>query len=94
MVTLTRCKDKQICLAMKDTGIGIRPEDQSKVFERFFRGDQARSQSGSGLGLSLAKAIARAHGGDIQVQSTLDQGSTFTVTFPTVDFDHWNITKQ
>ncbi len=99
MVALTPCKDKQICLTVKDTGIGIRPEDQSRVFERFFRGDQARTQSGSGLGLSLAKAIARVHGGQIQVQSTLDQGSTFIVTLPAGAFDlksqcHRNITKQ
>ena len=85
-MTLTACQDKQICLTVKDTGIGIRLEDQAKVFERFFRGDQARTQSGSGLGLSLARAIARAHGGDIQVQSDLDQGSIFSVTLPPADF--------
>jgi heavy metal sensor kinase len=85
-VTLTPCKNKQICLTVKDTGIGISAEDQPKVFERFFRGDQARTHSGSGLGLSLARAIARAHGGEIRIQSSIDQGSTFSVILPAAAF--------
>ncbi|MGZ3560042.1 MAG: sensor histidine kinase, partial [Thermodesulfobacteriota bacterium] len=52
------------------------------IFERFYRCDQSRSQSGIGLGLSLARAIARAHGGDITVDSLPNQGSIFTVTLP------------
>jgi heavy metal sensor kinase len=71
-----------VVLTVKDTGIGIAPEDLPHIFERFYRGDQSRSESGTGLGLSLARAIARAHGGDITVTSTPREGSVFTVTIP------------
>ncbi len=81
-VRLTSCKDKQIRLRVEDTGIGIPLEDQGRIFERFFRGDQSRTQAGAGLGLSLARAVARAHAGEIQVESTPDKGSAFTVTLP------------
>ena len=70
----------QVFIAVEDTGIGISPEDLSRVFERFYRCDQSRSQAGIGLGLSLARAIARAHGGDITVASAPNRGSTFTAT--------------
>ena len=63
---------------IRDTGIGISPEALPHIFERFYRGDQSRSESGTGLGLSLARAIARAHGGDITVESTPGEGSAFT----------------
>ncbi len=69
-------------IAVKDTGIGISHQDLPRIFERFFRCDQSRSQAGIGLGLSLARAIARAHGGDIDVESTPNQGSTFTAILP------------
>jgi heavy metal sensor kinase len=69
-------------IAVTDTGIGISREDLPHIFERFYRCDPSRSQSGTGLGLSFARTVARAHGGDISVQSTPDQGSTFTVTLP------------
>jgi heavy metal sensor kinase len=74
--------DKQLFVSVKDTGIGISPSDQPRIFERFYRCDQSRSQAGIGLGLSLARAIARAHGGDITVTSSPNQGSTFTIAFP------------
>jgi heavy metal sensor kinase len=67
-------------IEVNDTGIGIPPEDLPHIFDRFYRGDQSRSESGAGLGLSLARAIARAHGGDIMVASSLRNGSVFTVT--------------
>ncbi len=72
----------QAVVSVKDSGVGISPQDLPRIFERFYRCDQSRSQAGIGLGLSLAKAIARAHGGDITVVSTINEGSTFTVTLP------------
>jgi heavy metal sensor kinase len=81
-VALTCNSAKQICLTVQDTGIGISSGDQSRIFERFFRSDQARTQGGAGLGLSLAQAIVRVHGGRIDVQSELHQGSRFAVTLP------------
>ncbi len=86
-VRLTSRKDKQICLTVEDTGIGIPLEDQARIFERFFRGDQSRTQAGAGLGLSLARAVARAHAGEIEVVSALEKGSVFTVTLPTAEGD-------
>ena len=77
--------EKQIRLSVQDSGVGISAEDQPRVFERFFRSDQARPQGGAGLGLSLAQAIAHAHGGRIEVQSELHRGSTFSVTLPAND---------
>ncbi|HSO67928.1 MAG TPA: sensor histidine kinase [Desulfatirhabdiaceae bacterium] len=52
------------------------------MFERFYRCDPSRTQAGTGLGLSLARAIARAHGGDITVESRPGYGSAFTVSLP------------
>jgi len=69
-------------IAIKDTGIGISAADIPHIFERFFRCDPSRSQTGTGLGLSFARAIARAHGGDVTVISVPNQGSAFTVTLP------------
>ena len=74
--------DTQVVISIKDTGCGISSKDLPRVFERFYRCDQSRSQSGIGLGLSLARAIARAHGGDITADSLPNQGSTFTVILP------------
>ncbi len=76
-----------IVVTFKDTGIGISSGDLPRIFERFYRCDQSRSQPGIGLGLSLARAIARAHGGDIEVTGHLNQGSTFTITLP--KFAEW-----
>lgn len=71
-----------VAITFKDTGMGIADGDISRIFERFYRCDPSRSEAGIGLGLSFARAIARAHGGDITVTSIPDQGSTFTVTLP------------
>ncbi len=68
--------------AVEDNGVGIEKKDLEHIFQRFFRCDQSRSQEGSGLGLSLAQAIVHAHGGKLQVSSTLGSGSCFTATFP------------
>ena len=70
-------------LVVRDTGEGIAPEHLPHVFDRFYRADGARSRATGGTGLGLA--IARAHGGEIAVVSTPDQGATFTVTLPARD---------
>ena len=68
-------------LEVADTGIGIPPEEQSRVFERFYRVDKARSRQlgGTGLGLSIVKHVALAHGGSVSLKSASGRGSTFRV---------------
>ena len=85
-VTINTGNNNAVAIAVKDTGIGISEKEMPRIFERFYRCDPSRSESGIGLGLSLARAIARAHGGDISVFSKPGQGSTFTVTFPGAGF--------
>ncbi len=72
------------CLRVSDTGIGIPPESQDKVFERFYRVDKGRSRDmgGTGLGLAIVKHAATYHGADIRLESKVDEGTTITVTFP------------
>lgn len=75
----------QIYLFVRDDGIGISEEDQSKVWERFWQADPSRSGNGSGsngLGLSMVKEIAKLHRGDVTLQSAPRQGSTFTLKMP------------
>lgn len=81
-VILSEDSHGKVSVSVHDTGIGISWDELPKIFERFYRGDRSRSTSGIGLGLSLSSAIARAHGGDIAVSSTIGEGSTFTVTLP------------
>ena len=68
-------------LEVADTGIGIPPEEQSRVFERFYRVDKARSRQmgGTGLGLSIVKHVALAHGGSVSLKSASGRGSAFRV---------------
>ncbi|MGH8532458.1 MAG: ATP-binding protein [Gammaproteobacteria bacterium] len=73
---------ERVTLSIEDTGIGISSNESARIFERFYRCDRSRSKPGNGLGLSLALAFVRAHGGDITVNSTPGQGSTFTVVLP------------
>jgi len=79
-----RMKDGKVFVDITDTGIGIDPDDLGRIFQQFYRSDEARqrSKSGSGLGLTIAKWIAEAHHGSITVQSTLGKGSCFTVELP------------
>ena len=69
-------------LAVADTGPGIPGEHLPRIFNRFYRVDEARSVGGAGLGLSIARQIAEGHGGAITVASVVGVGSTFTVTLP------------
>ena len=69
-------------IAVKDTGIGISPDELPHIFRRFYRCDRSRSRPGTGLGLTLVEAIVHAHRGQIAVTSTPNVGTTFTVTLP------------
>jgi signal transduction histidine kinase len=86
-VSLSRDGSESAFLSVADNGMGISHEEQTKIFHRFYRGDQSRSLSGAGLGLSLVQAVAHAHGGDVRVQSTPGQGACFTVTIPAITTD-------
>lgn len=78
-------KGKELVIIMKDTGIGINPEDYGRIFERFYRADKARTRQagGHGLGLAIAKWIVESHKGTIKVSSKLGKGSMFTIKIPT-----------
>ena len=75
-------KGDRVTIAVADTGIGIAEADLPKVFDRFYRAENARFRSGLGLGLSIAQGIAEQHGGTITVDSTPGRGSRFIVTLP------------
>jgi len=72
-------------VVVRDHGIGIPAEDQPYIFEPFYRADKSRTREtgGYGLGLSMCKTIMVAHGGQIELNSTLNQGTTVTLAFPT-----------
>lgn len=77
---------------VRDTGVGISPEDLPRIFERFYKANRARSRAnfigpggaGSGLGLAIARHVVEAHGGHIQAESVVGRGSTFTFTLPII----------
>jgi two-component system sensor histidine kinase BaeS len=75
-------------IEVRDSGIGIPAADLPHVFERFYRGDSARSRDtgGCGLGLSIVKAIVEAHGGRVSAESAFGEGSVFTIRMMTVPF--------
>jgi PAS domain S-box-containing protein len=75
---------RSVLIEVSDTGMGIAPEDQERLFERFFRTAEAtrRAIQGTGLGLAITKAIAEAHGGSIGVRSEVGVGTTFVVELP------------
>ncbi|MEV2239079.1 ATP-binding protein [Micromonospora sp. NPDC049891] len=81
---VARAAGEQVEIAVTDQGIGIAPTDVDRIFERFYRADQARSRAtgGTGLGLAIVKHIASNHGGRVDVASTLGGGSTFTLRLP------------
>ena len=85
-VRLRREEDNAI-LEVRDTGMGIPEEAIGHIFERFYRVDKARSRAtgGSGLGLAIVRTIVNRNRGEIEVSSTVGQGTTFTVTFPVFD---------
>ena len=80
----TRRKRDQVVIEVSDTGVGIPAEDLPNIFDRFYRSDTSRSKEtgGFGLGLPIAKSIVDAAGGQLTVKSTVDKGSTFTLSLP------------
>jgi heavy metal sensor kinase len=72
----------EVVITVRDTGTGIPAGEIPRIWERLYRGDKSRSQRGLGLGLSLVRAIIRAHGGRIEVQSTVGKGSSFVIHLP------------
>jgi two-component system sensor histidine kinase SenX3 len=79
--------DGEIRLKVSDTGIGIPSRDLSRIFERFYRVDRARSRDtgGTGLGLAIVRHVAENHGGSVRVESELGRGTTFEVRLPAVE---------
>jgi len=90
-VTVTlRSSENQAIIRVIDTGIGIAPADQQRIFDRFYRVERSRTRSrlyggGTGLGLAIALTIIKAHGGSIELESELNKGSTFTVKLPVTE---------
>src|SRR5207253_6643017 len=76
--------DGRVEIAVRDSGVGIAPSDQARVFDDFARVESgySRSQQGTGLGLALARRLVRLMGGDITLESAPAQGSTFTISLP------------
>lgn len=79
-----RQENQRVLLMVKDTGIGIPPEDQEKIFDPFFRVDKSRSRAmgGAGLGLAMVDSIAKEHGGQVKVLSSNKTGSTIALMLP------------
>jgi signal transduction histidine kinase len=75
-------KDNRVIVRIRDSGMGIPEEELPRIWDRLFRGEQARTQRGLGLGLNLVKAIVHAHKGVLDVSSELGKGSTFTIILP------------
>jgi signal transduction histidine kinase len=78
-------QQKFVMCSIIDTGIGISPEDQKRMFTKYFRADDptVRSVPGTGLGLVITKSLVELHGGEIWLTSEVGQGSNFTFTIPT-----------
>jgi len=85
IVLRAACAPGGVQIEVSDTGAGIPAEDIPFIFDRFWKGERSRSRilgSGSGLGLAIARQLVQAHGGNIEVDSTVDEGTTFTIMLP------------
>ena len=81
-------QDAAVQITVDDSGCGIPPEELPFVFDRFWKGDRARTHSngtGSGLGLAIARQLVEAHGGSIAVESEVDRGTKFLVILPSAE---------
>lgn len=86
-ITITAIREPEVAkISIADTGIGISPQDLSRVFERFYRVDKSRSRAmgGTGLGLAIVKHLVQAHGGEVTVESQPEVGSKFFFTLPQI----------
>ncbi len=95
VTVVLRAIGEEAILKVIDTGIGIAPIDQQRIFDRFYRVERSRTRTktrtyggGTGLGLAIAQTIVKAHGGGIDLESELNKGSTFTVRLP-LAMDDW-----
>jgi two-component system phosphate regulon sensor histidine kinase PhoR len=77
-----KSENSTVVISVADSGVGIPADDLTRIFERFYKADKARSGGGTGLGLSISKHIVEAHGGRIWAESVEGQGSTFHLTLP------------
>jgi signal transduction histidine kinase len=83
VVVALRSEEGEVLMQVRDTGRGISPENQTRLFEKFYRvSDSDDEVQGTGLGLAIAKRVAESHGGGITVESALGKGSSFTVHLP------------
>ena len=92
-----RAEDGVAEIAVSDQGIGIAEADRERIFERFYRADEARSRrtGGTGLGLSIVKHATQRHGGEVRLWSRPGRGSTFTIRLPRIDApDHADTGKK
>ena len=84
VIVRTRLNGDRVQIEVTDTGIGISPEQQTRVFERFYRVDKARArdEGGTGLGLAIVKHLTQAFDGQVELESQIGKGSTFRVFLP------------
>lgn len=89
IVVSARRRNGEVEISVRDTGVGISPENQDRIFDRFFRADDpvVQGTSGTGLGLAIVKSLVEMHRGEIWVESELGKGSVFSFTLPTEDGD-------
>jgi signal transduction histidine kinase len=82
-----RRSGRSVAVEVVDNGPGVRPHDRKRIFERFYRGDDllSRQTEGTGLGLAICKKIVEAHGGRIELDSKMGEGSTFRILLPAGD---------
>jgi signal transduction histidine kinase len=91
-----RAEDGWVRIDVQDNGLGLAPEEQAHLFDRFFRAQQPATQGveGTGLGLPITRLLVEMHGGRISVTSAPGEGSTFSFTLPVADVPQWKLTVE